>query len=61
MPNIRHDYPGGWQPERSQSQRVLELLPLDTGEARECEEWLEESAVCPGQLGMIEFSWITAR
>lgn len=32
MPNIRHDYPGDWQAERSQSRRVLELLPLDTAE-----------------------------
>lgn len=43
MPNIRHDYPGGWQPERSQSQRVLELLPLDTGEAR---VWGMTGGVC---------------
>lgn len=34
MPNIRHDYPGDWQAERSQSRRVLELLPLDTSLAR---------------------------
>lgn len=34
MPNIRHDYPSDWQAERSQSRRVLELLPLDTRLAR---------------------------